>query len=61
MLFQMLNLIQQTADTPADSALEREAAGLCIALNTKEMRMVVADLNFEIDEAEARQLNLKHP
>jgi hypothetical protein len=61
MLLQMLNLIRQTADPPADSVLEREMAGLCIALNTKEMRMVVADLNFEIEGAEALQLNLKHP
>jgi hypothetical protein len=56
----MLNLIQQTADPPADFALGRKVAGLCIALNTKEMRMVVADLSFEIEGAEALQLNLKH-
>ena len=57
----MLNLIQQTVDPLADSALEREVAGLCIALDTKEMRVVVADLNFEIEGAEALQLNLEHP
>lgn len=55
----MLNLIQQTADPPADSALEREVAGLCLALNTKEI--VVRDLNFEIDGAEALQLTWKNP
>jgi hypothetical protein len=60
MLFQMLDLTELTADPPTDTVLKWEVAVQYIVMNSKEMRMVVADLNLEIEEAEAIQLNLKH-
>jgi hypothetical protein len=60
MLFQMLNLTQPMTDPPADSALEREVAGLFVAMNTMEMRMIAADTNLEIERVGGLQLNLKH-
>lgn len=60
MLFQMLNLTQPMTDPPADSALEREVAGLFVAMNTMEMRMIAADLKLEIERVGGLQLNLKH-
>jgi len=56
----MLNLTQPMTDPLVDSALEREVAGLFVAMNTMEMRMIVADSNLEIERVGGLQPNLKH-
>ena len=48
-------------DPPTGSALEREVAGVYVVMNSKEMRMVVADLKSEIVGTMALQPDPKHP
>jgi hypothetical protein len=57
----MLNLPEPTAGSPADPELEREVADLYVVVNTKKMRMVVADLNLKIEGVEAQQLISNRP
>jgi len=60
MLFQIPSLPEPTAGPPADSALSWEVAGIYGLMNTKEMKMIFADLHLDIESVEALKRNLKH-
>ena len=57
----MPNLAGPTVDPPTGSALEREVAGVHVVMNSKEMRMVVADPKSEPVGTMALQPDPKHP